>query len=126
MTTTAFWTAPFERMLRTFAQALLGVLGVLGANATGVRDADWAGALSTASLATVLALLAAIATSGGTHGPGITETVARRCPCRIKPVSSSSWSGSAGRSTPASPPSTAGSTSRYNFLEAREKILPRV
>ncbi|WP_367134404.1 MULTISPECIES: holin [Streptomyces] len=75
MNTPAFWIATFERVIRTFAQALLGVLG---ANATGVLDADWAGALSTAGLAAVLALLTAVATSGGTPGPGITETVARR------------------------------------------------
>ncbi|MFC4512524.1 holin [Streptomyces ehimensis] len=75
MTTAAFWIATLERMVRTFAQALLGTLG---AGATGVLDADWPGALSAAGLATVLALLTAIATSGGTPGPGITETVARR------------------------------------------------
>jgi Putative lactococcus lactis phage r1t holin len=75
MTTTAFWKATCERMLRTFAQALLGVLG---AGATGVLDADWPGALSAAGLATVLALLTAITTSGGAPGPGISETVVRR------------------------------------------------
>ncbi|MFI9200150.1 holin [Streptomyces sp. NPDC053048] len=74
MTTAAFWTATCERIVRTFAQALLGVLG---ANATGVLDADWPGALSAAGLAAVLALLTAIATSGGPTGPGLTETVAR-------------------------------------------------
>lgn len=75
MNTSAFWIATVERMIRTCAQTLLGILG---ANATGVLDADWGGALSAAGLATVLALLTAIASSGGTPGPGLTETVARR------------------------------------------------
>ncbi|MGK5728911.1 holin [Streptomyces sp. URMC 124] len=75
MTTAAFWKATFERMVRTFAQALLGILG---ADATGVLDADWPGAFSAAGLATLLALLTAIASSGGSPGPGISETVARR------------------------------------------------
>ncbi|MBH1939098.1 holin [Streptomyces sp. AV19] len=76
MTTSAFWLATFERMTRTFAQALLGVLG---AGATGVLDAPWTGALSAAALAAVLALLTAIATSAGPEGPGLTETV-RKAP----------------------------------------------
>lgn len=75
MTTAAFWAATFERIVRTFAQSLLAVLG---ANATGVLDADWLGALSAAGLAAVLALLTAIATSGGPVGPGLTETVRGR------------------------------------------------
>ncbi|MFI2077789.1 holin [Streptomyces triculaminicus] len=72
MTTAAFWVATCERMIRTFAQALLGVLG---ADATGVLDADWTGVFSVAGLAAVLALLTAVATSGGPTGPGLTETV---------------------------------------------------
>lgn len=75
MTTGAFWKATFERTVRTMAQSLLAVLG---AGATGVLDADWGAAFSVAGLAGVLAVLTAIATSGGTEGPGITETVARR------------------------------------------------
>ncbi|MEU7044922.1 holin [Streptomyces varsoviensis] len=73
MGTSAFWKATFERMVRTFAQS---VLAVLGASATGVLDAPWTGALSAGGLAAVLALLTAIGTSGGTTGPGVTETVA--------------------------------------------------
>ncbi|KAB7850114.1 holin [Streptomyces mobaraensis] len=77
MTTAAFWIATFERSIRTFAQALLGVLT---AHATGVLDADWTGALSAAGLAAVLALLTAVASSAGPEGPGLTETVVRRMP----------------------------------------------
>ncbi|MFG2225398.1 holin [Streptomyces sp. NPDC048644] len=74
MTELAFWGATFERIVRTFAQALLAILG---ANEVGILDAPWVDALSTAGMAAVLALLTAVATSGtGTGGgPGITETV---------------------------------------------------
>jgi hypothetical protein len=73
MTTTAFWKATFERMVRTFAQA---VLGVISADGLGLLHVEWGAALSVGGLAAVLALLTAIVTSGGTTGPGITETVA--------------------------------------------------
>ncbi|WP_326808188.1 holin [Streptomyces sp. NBC_01775] len=75
MTTAAFWKATFERMLRTFAQA---VLALLGGDGLGLLDVGWGAALSVGGLAAVLALLTAVATSGGTEGPGITETVAPR------------------------------------------------
>jgi len=75
MFTGAFWKATVERMIRTFAQA---VLGVAGGDGLGIVDVDWGGALSVGGLAAVLALLTAIVTSGGTNGPGITEKVAER------------------------------------------------
>ncbi|PWG08789.1 holin [Streptomyces sp. V2] len=75
MTTAAFWTATLERMIRTFAQA---VLALIGSDQLGVLDVDWAQALSVGALAAILALLTAIATSGGTTGPGVTETVRSR------------------------------------------------
>lgn len=72
-----FWTATFERSLRTFAQALLAILG---ANEFGILNAPWVEALSTAGMAAVLALLSAVASSGtgGDYGPGITEIVRRQ------------------------------------------------
>ncbi|MBT2401148.1 holin [Streptomyces sp. ISL-100] len=73
MTTAAFWKATAERMVRTFAQS---VLGVISADGLGLLDVEWDAALSVGGLASVLALLTAIVTSGGTTGPGITETVA--------------------------------------------------
>lgn len=73
MITAAFWKATSERMARTFAQ---GVLGVASADGLGLLDVDWGDAFSVGGLAAALALLTAIATSGGTVGPGITETVA--------------------------------------------------
>ncbi|MGW1840836.1 holin [Streptomyces sp. NPDC002067] len=71
----AFWTATFERVIRTFAQALLAVLG---ADEFGILTAPWADALSTAGMAAVLALLTAVASSGTGGGPGLTETVRGR------------------------------------------------
>ncbi|WP_237773282.1 holin [Streptomyces luteocolor] len=73
MNTAAFWRATAERMIRTFAQA---VLGIAGADGLGLLDVDWGEALSAGGLAAVLALLTAVVSSGGTEGPGITETVA--------------------------------------------------
>ena len=73
MTTLAFWKATTERVLRTYAQA---VLALLGGDGLGVLDVDWAEAFSIGGLAAVAALFTAIVTSGGTTGPGITETVA--------------------------------------------------
>ncbi|MFF9554605.1 holin [Streptomyces albus] len=73
MTTAAFWKATTERMIRTFAQA---VLALLGGDGLGLLDVDWGQALSVGGLAAVVALLTAVATSGaGGDGPGLTETV---------------------------------------------------
>lgn len=72
MFSAAFWRATGERMIRTAAQA---TLGAVGADQLGVLDVDWGQAASVGGLAAVLALLTAIATSGGTEGPGVTEQV---------------------------------------------------
>jgi hypothetical protein len=77
MFTRAFWKATGERLIRTFAQ---GTLGAIGADQLGVLDVDWGQAASVGGLAAVLALLTAVATSGGTEGPGLTETVRRTAP----------------------------------------------
>lgn len=77
MITAAFWKATAERAVRTFAQA---ELALLSGDGLGILDVDWGQALSVGGLAAVLALLTAIATSGGTEGPGITEAVARTAP----------------------------------------------
>ncbi|MFE3325854.1 holin [Streptomyces sp. NPDC059176] len=70
-----FWTATAERAVRTFAQSLAAVLA---AGATDLFDVDWPAALATAGLATLLAVLTAVAASGaGRPGPGITETTDR-------------------------------------------------
>lgn len=72
MFTRAFWKATGERSVRTFAQA---VIAAVGADQLGLLDVDWGQASSIGGLAAVLSVLTAIATSGGTEGPGITETV---------------------------------------------------
>lgn len=81
MTTLAFWKATFERVVRTFAQA---VLALLSGDGLGVLDVDWGQALSVGGLAAVAALLTAVVASGGTTaGPGLTETVARSSTPRL-------------------------------------------
>lgn len=72
LTTAAFWAATAERTVRTFAQA---ELALLGGDGMGLLDVDWGQALSVGGLAAVLSVLTAVATSGGTEGPGLTETV---------------------------------------------------
>ncbi|MEV6571877.1 holin [Streptomyces sp. NPDC051577] len=75
MLTLLFWKATAERAVRTAAQA---VLASVTADQLGILDVDWGEAGSIGGLAAVLAVLTAIATSGGTEGPGITETVRSR------------------------------------------------
>ncbi|GAA3368676.1 hypothetical protein GCM10020367_07980 [Streptomyces sannanensis] len=72
MFTAAFWKATAERAIRTFAQSLAAVLM---AGATNLLDVDWQAALATAGLATLVAVLMAVGSSGiGKPGPGLTET----------------------------------------------------
>ena len=83
MTTSGFWKATAERIIRTFAQALLAVLG---ADHFGLFNAPWTAALSTAGMAAFLALVTAVAASGDDQGPGITEIVKPQQPA-MEPVS---------------------------------------
>lgn len=64
-TTSAFWQGAGERAVKTFAQALLGVLM---SGATGLLDVDWVAALSVAALATIVSLLTSLATPDFTAG----------------------------------------------------------
>jgi hypothetical protein len=75
MFTKAFWKATGERSVRTFAQVLVGSLGL---DTLGIIHANWSEGLALGAGASVLTVLTAIATSGGTEGPGITETVRSR------------------------------------------------
>lgn len=75
MLTLAFWKATAERSVRTFAQVLVGALGL---DTLGIVNANWGEGLAIAGGAALLAVLTAVATSGGTEGPGITETVRSR------------------------------------------------
>lgn len=65
MLTKAFWKGAAERALKTFAQALVAVIGV---GAVGLLDVDWLGALSAATLATVISLLTSIGNADFTAG----------------------------------------------------------
>jgi len=64
-TTPAFWQGAGERAVKTFAQALLGVL--MG-GATGVLDVDWVAALSVSALATIVSVLTSLVTPDFTAG----------------------------------------------------------
>lgn len=70
----AFWLATLERAIRTFAQVLVGSLGL---DTLGLVNANWGEGLALGAGSAVLAVLTAVATSGGTEGPGLTETVRR-------------------------------------------------
>lgn len=64
-TTPDFWRGAAERAVKTFAQALLGVLT---GGVTGVLDVDWVAALSVAALATLVSLLTSISQAEFTAG----------------------------------------------------------
>ncbi len=69
--TAEFWRAGAERAVKTFAQALVAVLG---AGATGLLDVDWIQALSVAALAAVLSVLTSIASAGVSNaGPSLVD-----------------------------------------------------
>ena len=77
----AFWRGATERAVKTFAQALVAVIGV---GAVGLLNVDWIGAISAALLATVISLLTSIGnadfTAGQTpvvveHDGGVTEAI---------------------------------------------------
>ena len=71
----AFWRGAMERGVKTFAQSLVAVIGV---GAVGLLDVDWLGALSAATLATVVSLLTSIGNADFTAGqtPVIPEQIA--------------------------------------------------
>ena len=55
-----FWAATFERAVKSFAQALLALLG---AQQTGLLEVDWLSTLSTAGMVTLLSVLTSLASS---------------------------------------------------------------
>lgn len=69
--TVEFWRAGAERAIKTFAQALVAVLG---AGATGLLDVDWAQAFSVAALAAVLSVHTSVASAGVSNaGPSLAD-----------------------------------------------------
>ena len=69
-TTPEFWRGASERAIKTFAQALLGVLAT---GVVGVLDVDWPGALSAAALATLVSLLTSLSQAEFTAGTPANE-----------------------------------------------------
>ena len=67
-----FWLASGERAVKTLAQTLVALIGT---NAVGVMDLDWAQILGVAATATVLSILTSIASNGlGTNVcPSLTD-----------------------------------------------------
>jgi hypothetical protein len=67
-----FWLASGERAIKTLAQTLVALIGT---NAVGVMDLDWAQILGVAATATVLSILTSVASNGlGTNvGPSLTD-----------------------------------------------------
>jgi hypothetical protein len=61
-----FWRSTGERALKTFAQALLALLG---SGQLGLLDVDWVTAVSAAGLSSLLSVLSSVA-SAGTGVPG--------------------------------------------------------
>lgn len=64
MTTLAFWRATVERAVKTFAQALLALIGT---GAVGVTALNWPQLLSVSATAALLSVLTSVA-SGATDG----------------------------------------------------------
>ena len=65
MFTLAFFSGLAERAIKTFAQSLLGVIGVTG---LGFGDVDWGLALSAAGLAALASALTSVVAPGFTAG----------------------------------------------------------
>ena len=82
MFTAHFWKSTLERAIKSFAQALLAVVG---AGQVGVLEVAWAPALSTAAMAGVLSVLTSVGSArvGAPDDPSLVkpeETVARARP----------------------------------------------
>ncbi|KAB1647460.1 holin [Pseudoclavibacter sp. CFCC 14310] len=65
MLTLAFWKGLGERAIKTFAQALVAVIGT---GALGILDVDWLSALSVAGLATLVSVLTSVGNADFTAG----------------------------------------------------------
>ena len=67
MWTSAFWKATGERAIRTFAQALIALIGV---ESVSIIELDWAQMLYVSATAALLSVLTSVVASGvGEPGP---------------------------------------------------------
>lgn len=65
----AFWTATFERAIKTAAQSLITLIGT---EAVGILDLDWGQILSVTATMTLLSVLTSVASGPiGEPGPGM-------------------------------------------------------
>ena len=66
-----FWLAALERALKTYAQALVAMIG---ANAVAITDLDWPQLLSVSGTAALVSLLTSVASVGiGNPGPSLAD-----------------------------------------------------
>lgn len=65
-TSKSFWSGLLERSASTFAQVILGTIGVAVANGAGILEINWKSAASIAAAATIVAALKAFATPAET------------------------------------------------------------
>jgi hypothetical protein len=67
MWTASFWKQTLERLVKTFAQSLLAVLG---AGQAGILQVDWGDAFNVAALAAAVSLLMSLVSALGNNGLG--------------------------------------------------------
>lgn len=65
-TSKSFWSGLLERSVSTFAQVIVGAIGVAVANGAGILEINWKSAASVAAAATVVAVLKAFASPAET------------------------------------------------------------
>lgn len=72
LTDTRFWIAAGERAIKTFAQALVALIGT---TAVSVVELDWAQMLGVSATAAIVSVLTSIASNnlGRNYGPSLTD-----------------------------------------------------
>jgi hypothetical protein len=72
LTDSRFWIASAERSIKTFAQALVALIGT---TAMSVIDLDWAQMLGVSATAAIVSLLTSIASAnlGPNYGPSLVD-----------------------------------------------------
>lgn len=69
--TTRFWVAAIERAVKTWAQAMVALIG---ANTVAVTDLDWLQLFAVSATAALVSILTSVASAGvGPHGPSLAD-----------------------------------------------------